>query len=46
MSDVNEFIDSIGKDVSASVVPKIEEFADTISTRTSPSTVLGCGVRQ
>ena len=34
MSDVNVFIDSIGKDVSAAAVPKIEEFAGAISTRT------------
>jgi hypothetical protein len=33
MSDVNVFIDSIGKDVSAAAVPKIEEFAETVSTR-------------
>jgi NADPH-dependent curcumin reductase CurA len=33
MSDVNVFIDSIGKDVSAAAVPKIEEFAEAISTR-------------
>jgi NADPH-dependent curcumin reductase CurA len=32
MSDVNVFIDSIGKDVSAAVAPKIEEFAGAIST--------------
>ncbi len=34
MSDVNVFLDSIGKDVSAAVVPKVEELAETISTRT------------
>jgi hypothetical protein len=34
MSDVNEFIDSIGKDVSATVVPKIERLAEEISTKT------------
>lgn len=33
MSDVNAFIDTIGKDVSAAVVPKIEEFSDAISTK-------------
>jgi len=34
MSDVNTFIDTIGKDVSATVVPKIESLAETISTKT------------
>jgi NADPH-dependent curcumin reductase CurA len=34
MSDVNTFIDTIGKDVSATVVPKIESLAATISTKT------------
>ena len=34
MSDVNVFLDSIGKDVSASVVPKVQELAETISSRT------------
>ena len=33
MSDVNTFIDAVGKDVSAAVVPKIEEFSETISKR-------------
>jgi len=33
MSDVNAFIETIGKDVSAAVAPKIEDFAETISTR-------------
>jgi hypothetical protein len=33
MSDVNTFIDAIGKDVSATVVPKIEHLADEISAR-------------
>jgi hypothetical protein len=34
MSDVNTFIDTIGKDVSATVVPKIETLAEEISTKT------------
>jgi hypothetical protein len=34
MSDVNTFIDTIGKDVSASVVPKIETLVQEISTKT------------
>ena len=34
MSDVNTFIDTIGKDVSATVVPKIESLAAAISTKT------------
>ena len=34
MSDVNTFIDTIGKDVSATVVPKIESLAAEISTIT------------
>jgi NADPH-dependent curcumin reductase CurA len=34
MSDVNTFIDTIGKDVSATVVPKIESLAEEISTKT------------
>jgi NADPH-dependent curcumin reductase CurA len=34
MSDVNTFIDTIGKDVSAVVVPKIENLAEAISTKT------------
>ena len=34
MSDVNTFIDTIGKDVNATVVPKVQELAGTISTRT------------
>ena len=42
MSDVNTFIDTIGKDVSATVVPKIESLAEEISTRTFTSTVLAC----
>jgi len=33
MSDVNTFIDTIGKDVSASVVPKIESLAAEISAK-------------
>ncbi|HLG17617.1 MAG TPA: hypothetical protein VJH03_24450 [Blastocatellia bacterium] len=33
MSDVNEFIDSIGKDVSATVVPKVEHLVEGISAR-------------
>jgi hypothetical protein len=32
MSDVNAFVDTIGKDVNAAVAPKIEEFAGTLST--------------
>ena len=34
MSDVNTFIDAIGKDVSATVVPKIESLAQEISSKT------------
>ena len=34
MPDVNTFIDTIGKDVSATVVPKIERLAEEISTKT------------
>jgi hypothetical protein len=34
MSDVNTFIDTIGKDVSATVVPKIEGLVQEISTKT------------
>ena len=34
MSDVNTFIDTIGKDVSATVVPKVEGLAEEISTKT------------
>jgi hypothetical protein len=34
MSDVNTFIDTIGKDVSATVVPKIESLAEQISAKT------------
>ena len=34
MSDVNTFIDTIGKDVSATVVPKIESLAREISAKT------------
>ena len=41
MSDVITFIDTIGKDVSATVVPKIESLAGEISTKRLPSTVLG-----
>jgi NADPH-dependent curcumin reductase CurA len=33
MSDVITFIDTIGKDVSATVVPKIERLAEEISTK-------------
>jgi hypothetical protein len=33
MSDVNAFIDAIGKDVSATVVPEIERLADGISAK-------------
>jgi hypothetical protein len=33
MSDVNTFIDTVGRDVSAAVVPKIESLAEEISTR-------------
>jgi hypothetical protein len=33
MSDVNTFIDAIGKDVSATVVPKIEHLAEEINTK-------------
>ena len=34
MSDVNTFIDTIGKDISATVVPKIESLAAEITTKT------------
>jgi hypothetical protein len=34
MSDVNTFIDTIGKDVSASVVPKLETLVQEFSTKT------------
>ena len=34
MSDVNGFIDAIGKDLSATVVPKIGNLAEQISTKT------------
>ena len=34
MSDVNTFVDTIGKDVSATVVPKIEGLVQEISTKT------------
>jgi hypothetical protein len=34
VSDVNTFIDTIGKDVSGTVVPQIERLAQEISTRT------------
>jgi hypothetical protein len=34
MSDVNGFIDAIGKDLSATVVPKIGTLAEQISTKT------------
>src|SRR5262245_42627975 len=34
MSDVNAFIDAIGEDVTASVVPKVESLAQEISTKT------------
>ena len=34
MSDVNGFIDAIGKDLSAAVVPKIGTLAEQISTKT------------
>lgn len=34
MSDVNAFIDAIGKDVSAVVVPRVEGLAEEIGTRT------------
>jgi hypothetical protein len=33
MSDVNTFIDTVGRDLSAAVVPKIESLAEEISTR-------------
>jgi hypothetical protein len=33
MSDLNTFIDALGKDVSAAVVPRIENVADAISTK-------------
>jgi hypothetical protein len=33
MSDMNTFIDTIGKDISATVVPKIETLAEEISTK-------------
>jgi hypothetical protein len=34
MSDVNTFIEAIGKDVSATVVPRIQGLADTVSATT------------
>jgi NADPH-dependent curcumin reductase CurA len=34
MSDVNAFIDAIGKDVSAAVLPKIGSLAEQVSTKT------------
>ena len=34
MSDVITFIDTIGKDISATVVPKIESLAEEITTKT------------
>jgi hypothetical protein len=34
MSDVNAFIDAIGKDVTASVVPRVESLAEEIGTKT------------
>src|SRR5262245_65064204 len=34
MADVNTFIDAIGKDVSVTVVPKIETLAQQIATKT------------
>jgi hypothetical protein len=34
MSDVNTFIDSIGKDVSTTVVPRVQGLADAISATT------------
>jgi hypothetical protein len=34
MSDVNTFIDTIGKDISATVVPKVESLAGEISAKT------------
>jgi len=34
MSDVNTFIDAIGKDISTTVVPKIESLAQEISAKT------------
>ena len=34
MSDVNTFIDFIGKDVSTTVVPQIERFAQEVCTKT------------
>ena len=34
MADVNTFIDAIGKDVSVTVVPKIETLAEQIATKT------------
>ena len=33
MSDVNAFIDAIGKDVSATVVPQIEHLAEGINAK-------------
>jgi hypothetical protein len=34
MSDVNTFIDSIGRDVTATVVPEVQGLADVISAKT------------
>jgi hypothetical protein len=30
MSDVNTFIDAVGQDINATVVPKVEEFSGTV----------------
>lgn len=34
MSDVNTFIDTIGRDVNATVVPKVQDLAEQISAKT------------
>jgi hypothetical protein len=34
MSDVNTFIDTIGKDVNETIVPKVQALAEQVSTRT------------
>jgi len=33
MSDVNQFVDAVSQDVSATVVPKVQELAETIGAR-------------
>jgi hypothetical protein len=33
MSDVNQFVDALSQDVSGTVVPKVQELAETVGTR-------------